>query len=99
MSTNNLEEAAKYLKTSSDTVRDMADVGTIPGAKVGKAWVFRTSDLDAYLGEVIARQTEERREAMKLGCRKHIKTEASEVREKKSKRTIHADLSRYQVAA
>lgn len=100
MTTKNLDQAADYLKVSADTMRDLADTGTVPGAKVGKQWVFRTADLDAYLSEVIARQTEERRQAMKLGERKHVPTAVAAVREKKCRqRRDMADLPRLPVAA
>lgn len=90
--TMNLEEAGKYLNISSYTMRDLADTGTIPGAKVGKGWIFRTKDLDAYLDDVIAKQTEARRDARMMGMRKHVKTEATAVREKTQKRRVLPEL-------
>jgi excisionase family DNA binding protein len=79
--TMNLDQAADYLKISTDTMRDLADSGTIPGAKVGKQWVFRTPDLDAYLVAEVALQTEERRKASQLGQRKRVPTAATVVRD------------------
>lgn len=90
--TMNLEEAGRYLNISSDVMRDLAYAGTIPGAKVSKGWVFRTKDLDAYLDEVIAKQTDERREARMIGRRAHVKTEVTAVREKTSKRRVPPEL-------
>lgn len=79
--TMNLEESGKYLNISGETMRNLADSGTIPGAKVGKGWVFRTKDLDYYLDDVISKQTDERREARIMGQRVRVKTEATVVRE------------------
>lgn len=78
--TMDLDQAADYLKVSADTMRDMADSGTTPGAKVGKRWVFRTIDLDVYLSKEVARQTDERREAALHGQRKRVPTAATAVR-------------------
>lgn len=83
--TMDLDQAADYLKISTDTMRDLADSGTIPGAKVGKQWVFRTPDLDAYLAKEIATQTEERRSAALHGQRKRVPTAATVVRNAQGK--------------
>lgn len=99
MSTKDLDQASDYLKVSADTMRELADAGTIPGAKVGKRWVFRVCDLDAYLADVIARQTEERRSAPLKGVRQRVKTEVSEVREKRGNRRVPPVLPELQDAA
>lgn len=81
MNTLDLDEAAEYLKISSDTMRDLADSGEIPGAKVGKQWVFSEDDLAAYLRVVIKNQTAARRNAAESGKRQYVKTQATRVRE------------------
>ncbi len=40
-----IEEAGKLLHCHPDTVRKMARAGEIPGAKIGRAWVFYTEQL------------------------------------------------------
>ncbi len=40
-----IEEAGKLLHCHPDTVRKMAHAGEIPGAKIGRAWVFYTEQL------------------------------------------------------
>ncbi len=61
MKTLNLETAAEFLNISADTMRDLAADGTVPGAKIGKCWVFTDEDLDAYVRDEVRRQTAERR--------------------------------------
>jgi Helix-turn-helix domain len=45
----NLVEAAQFLKCHPEELRRRAKVGVIPGAKVGRAWVFLDDDLAQYL--------------------------------------------------
>lgn len=47
--TLDLYEAADYLKMHWQTLRAKAKSGTIPGAKLGKRWVFLAEDLADYL--------------------------------------------------
>lgn len=49
MKTFDVHEAALFLKVHVDTVREGARSGKIPGAKVGRAWVFLETDLAQYL--------------------------------------------------
>jgi len=58
MKTLNLEEAAQFLKMHPEEVRRRAKAGIIPGAKVGKCWVFIEEfieeDLAAYMRSLYA---------------------------------------------
>jgi len=45
METLDLKQAADYLKMHWQTLRKKANTGEIPGAKVGKQWVFIKDDL------------------------------------------------------
>ena len=47
--TMSLKEAARYLKLSQEALRRKAKAGVIPGAKLGKSWVFYQPDLVDYL--------------------------------------------------
>lgn len=87
--TLNTEEACAYLNIGAGTLNDMVTTGTIPAAKIGMCWVFRTVDLDDYLSEQIRIQTQQRRDGFRNGVVAKIKPASSEVR---SKRKAHPAL-------
>jgi excisionase family DNA binding protein len=58
--TLNLETAAAFLFVSEYTLKEMAASGTVPGAKIGKRWVFTDEDLEAYVRDEVRRQSAER---------------------------------------
>jgi excisionase family DNA binding protein len=43
------EEAAAYLRVSTVLVRRLAQVGELPGMKVGRVWRFRRDLIDEWL--------------------------------------------------
>ncbi len=49
-----LEEVARYLRLSNQTIYKMVQGGEIPGVKIGKEWRFRRSVLDEWLDTAIA---------------------------------------------
>ena len=49
MRTLNLREAAEFLRLHPEELRQRAKNGRIPGAKVGRSWVFLEEDLASYL--------------------------------------------------
>ena len=49
MKTLLLTEAAEFLKMHAEEVRRRAKTGKIPGAKLGKRWVFILDDLVEYI--------------------------------------------------
>jgi len=49
MNTFGLKQAAAYLHIHPEELRRRAKAGRIPGAKVGRAWVFLEEDLAGYL--------------------------------------------------
>lgn len=49
MNTFNLQEAARFLKIHPVTLQDKARAGDVPGAKIGKCWVFVEIDLIEYI--------------------------------------------------
>jgi excisionase family DNA binding protein len=61
MKTFDVEGAAEFLNVSTCTMKELAGAGTIPGAKIGKGWVFTDEDLGEYLRGEIRKQTAERR--------------------------------------
>lgn len=56
MRTMNLKEAAEFLNMNPESLRQKAKVGIVPGAKVGKSWVFIEEDLADYIRSQYARR-------------------------------------------
>ena len=46
-----LDEVAVYLRTRKRTLYRLTAGGQLPGFKLGGAWRFRRSDLDAWIAE------------------------------------------------
>lgn len=61
MKTYDINEAADFLKIDRSTALELAHLGTLPGAKVGRAWVFMEDELVAYLRDMTRKQTQARR--------------------------------------
>ncbi len=57
METLNTTQAAEMLKVHPKTVEDLIHDGTIPAAKVGRAWVMLKEHVLQYLGSLIIQQT------------------------------------------
>lgn len=49
METLNLEQAARFLKLHPEELRRRAKAGRVPGAKVGKCWIFIQDDLAEFV--------------------------------------------------
>jgi hypothetical protein len=49
MQTLTLQEAADFLKIHPVTLLEKANAGIVPGAKIGKRWVFVTIDLIEHI--------------------------------------------------
>lgn len=60
MRTLSLNEAAEVLKVHENTVMELASTGEIPGAKIGRAWVFIDEDLIAFVRRQITQQSANR---------------------------------------
>lgn len=61
MKTFDLETAGQFLNVSPSTMRDFAANGVVPGAKLGKRWVFTDEDLESYVRAEVKKQTGVRR--------------------------------------
>ena len=59
--TFDLQSAAKYLNIGESTLQELVARGEVPGAKVGKSWVFHSGLLSEWLREETAKQTERRK--------------------------------------
>ncbi|WP_367184320.1 helix-turn-helix domain-containing protein [Acidiferrobacter sp.] len=44
-----LDEAATFLHMNPEALRQKVKVGQIPGAKIGKRWLFIKTDLEQYI--------------------------------------------------
>jgi len=49
MGTLNLKQGAKFLHMHWQTLREKTKAGDIPGAKIGKQWVFIQEDLVSHI--------------------------------------------------
>lgn len=65
MGTFDLDETASYLKADTETVRELAESGEIPAAKIGRSWVFLEADVHEYLTAHVRAQTAKRRDGIK----------------------------------
>jgi excisionase family DNA binding protein len=63
-----LAEAAAFLKVHPEELRRKAKAGIIPGAKVGRAWVFIEEDIADYLRSLYAQP----RQALRVTWRKEV---------------------------
>lgn len=52
-----IDELAEYLKISKSTLYKLAQMGTVPGQKVGKHWRFHKDAIDQWLGNQSAEPT------------------------------------------
>ncbi len=61
-----LEEVARFLRLSNDTVYRLVNAGKLPASKVGDQWRFRKEDVDAWFEKnKNIRQTESTRKPRK----------------------------------
>lgn len=56
-----VEEAGAFLNACRNTILELAATGELPGAKIGREWVFLKSDVVEYLRKKIREQSSQRR--------------------------------------
>lgn len=61
MTTLNLVQTANVLKVHTNTVMRLILDGTLPAAKIGRAYVLMEKDVVAFVDAQVAKQTTERR--------------------------------------
>lgn len=61
--TMDLQTAANYLGAKAETISQLARKGELPGAQIGKGWIFLREDVLDFLRKRIASETEARRAA------------------------------------
>ncbi|MDR2836977.1 MAG: helix-turn-helix domain-containing protein [Azonexus sp.] len=62
MKTLDINGCAEFLKINTTTASELAAAGKLPGAKIGRAWVFLLDDLVDYLRTEVRRQQSQRLE-------------------------------------
>lgn len=67
MKTLGVSEAADILKVHENRILELAGSGEIPGAKIGRAWVFIDEDLFEYVRRKIKEQSSRRAFSPKRG--------------------------------
>lgn len=60
MKTLDIDECAEFLKVNNTTVFEMAGTGELPGARIGRGWVFLEDDLVEYVRTLVRYQRRER---------------------------------------
>lgn len=55
--TLNSKEAAALMKVHPETLMELTRMGALPAAKIGRSWVFRESDVVAFVEAQIDHQT------------------------------------------
>jgi len=68
MVTLGLQQAATFLRCHPEELRRRAKAGVVPGAKVGRAWVFLEEDLAAYVRSLYSQP----RQAVDVTLRKEM---------------------------
>jgi len=58
--TLDIDECAEFLKVDRSTALRLAGGGELPGAKIGRAWVFLLDDLVEYLRTQVRSQARQR---------------------------------------
>ncbi|WP_160310665.1 helix-turn-helix domain-containing protein [Chromobacterium subtsugae] len=106
--TMTLDDAATALNIGTETARQLADAGVLPGCKIGIGWVFLRDDVLTYLRDEVRRQTNARR-AMADAARaegqsrkakaERVKTAASAAGVRSARRREHPNLDVVEQAA
>ena len=59
-------DVSALLKAEPETILQLARRGILPGARIGKSWVFLRDDVLGFLRSQIAEETAERRERARM---------------------------------
>lgn len=98
MKTYDIDECAAFLNVGRTHALTLASNGEIPGAKIGREWVFLESDLVEYLQAQVRKQVRERR--ARAGVEEELATTKETVSplmlSRKSRRTS-PDLSQFEI--
>jgi excisionase family DNA binding protein len=97
--TFDIDECAEFFKVDRKTALKLAGKGELPGAKIGRAWVFLEDDLAEYLRTQVRMQTRQRQ----VECEVQSGLDASAARTPSMlppqrggrKKRVYPDLSQY----
>ena len=87
-----IEEVAEYLRVSERTVYDWASKGEIPCGKIGTAWRFKRSDIEAWVNKQLDADSHKKSDFVPLFLDKALTPEHVLVLEKSSKDQILNEL-------
>ncbi len=83
-----IEEVAEYLRVSERTVYDWANKGEIPCGKIGTAWRFKRSDIEAWVNKQLNIDSHKKSDFVPLFLNKALSPEHVLVVEESSKDQI-----------
>lgn len=78
MNTLDINECAEFLKINKNTASELAAKGMLPGAKIGRAWVFLEDELVEYLRSE-TRNQQRRRQSDFEDTRKYLSPELKDI--------------------
>lgn len=87
--TFDVEMTAKFLFSSEATILQLADAGELPGAKIGKSWVFDSKLVHDYLLSQINLQTMARKFKFESKCNlnsSRTKTALGDIKQKQNRK-------------
>ncbi|MDD5599455.1 MAG: fructose PTS transporter subunit IIA [Victivallaceae bacterium] len=83
-----IEEVAEYLRVSERTVYDWASKGEIPCGKIGSAWRFKSSDIEAWVNKQLNTDSHKKGDFVPLFLNKALSRENVLVQEKAGKAEV-----------
>jgi len=87
-----IEEVAEYLRVSERTVYDWASKGEIPCGKIGTAWRFKSSDIEAWVNKQLNTDSHKKSDFVPLFLNNVLNREHVLVVEQSNKAEILNDL-------
>ena len=78
MNTLDIDECAEFLKINKNTASELASKGMLPGAKIGRAWVFLEDELIEYLRSE-TRNQQRRRQSDFEDSRRYLSQELKDI--------------------
>jgi hypothetical protein len=85
MKTYDIQEAADFLEVDRSTALVLANDGTLPGGKVGRAWVFMEDQRVNHLRDITRKQTHERKAYAQAGADLRLAQQQRDVRGRRSR--------------
>jgi PTS system nitrogen regulatory IIA component len=83
-----IEEVAEYLRVSERTVYEWASKGEIPCGKIGSAWRFKSSDIEAWVNKQLNTDSHKKSDFVPMFLNKALSREHVLVMEKSDKAEV-----------